>query len=300
MSTPSSLYTPPLYLPFIKHPELVSMATAPLNMRQWIEPDQYFEHYYKNKIAQQNTASQRVYCVLEESKTAQEELRDRLLTHLTQEFPNLYQLDANNTLHHHGQSQIEASQASFWHTSLWVQEDLCILQEVDNEYCLTAASLCSPSEWDLREKIGQPITAIHAPVPRLNQNIGKQIHHLINKLSPLRPYQRFNWSLKDSNQLALHPDREHAASDSLYVRVERQTLTRLPKTNAIAFTIKIYIYPLEQLAAIEGVLPALKQAIEAFTADEVQYKSMQRIYPLFRKQYKSLLDRSPNGDVPRN
>ena len=132
------------------------------------------------------------------------------------------------------------------------------------------------------------MSSIHAPVPELNRTIGKQIQHLFTKLSPLRPYQRFNWSLKDSRQLALFPgdDREH--SESLNLRVERQTLTRLPKTNAIAFTIKIYIYSLEQVAQVEGALPALKLALEGLSPAEIRYKALHLLYPRFREQYKLL------------
>lgn len=284
MSTPT-----PMYLPFINYPEPVSMATSPLDMQQWIEPDGKFEQYYKNKTLLQKTAPQRVYCTLEGSEPAQQELRTRLLDHLTTEFPDIYQLDSNNTLHHHGLSHIEADQANLWQASLWVQEDICILQEIDNEYRLTAASLCAPSEWNLAEKIGQPMSVIHAPVPELNRKIGTQIEHLFRKLSPLRPYQRFNWSLKNTHELALFPDMDRQESDSLFLRIERQTLTRLPKTNAIAFTIRIYIYPLEAVAQVQGALPALKQAIEKLSAAEAQYKSLLKIYPLFRKQCKILL-----------
>lgn len=277
-----------LYLPFIKHPDIVSMATSPLDMQQWIEPDENFERYYQNKIQLQLTAAKHIYAVLDGSEAAQQELRDRLLNHLTSHFPDSYQLTTNKTLQYHGHSQIDADKANLWHTSLWVQEDLCILQDIDNEYRLTAASLCAPSDWNLQEKIGQPISAIHSPVPELNRKIGKQINHLFDKLSPLRPYQRFNWSLKDSNQLALFPGAERPQLDGLFVRVERQTLTRLPKTNAIAFTIKVYNYPLELVAQVKGALPALKAAIDQLSASEAQYKNLIKIYPLFRQQYKAL------------
>ena len=45
------------------------------------------------------------------------------------------------------------------------------------------------------------------------------------------------------------------------LRVELQTLTRLPKTRAILFSFKTYRYPLEEVKA-EGLGPQLADAIE--------------------------------------
>ena len=55
-----------------------------------------------------------------------------------------------------------------------VQEDLCVMQaaledaENAGEYRLTAAALCFPTRWNLREKIGHPMSEIHNPVPGLS------------------------------------------------------------------------------------------------------------------------------------
>ena len=54
---------------------------------------------------------------------------------------------------------------------LWVQEDLCVMEQAPEEaedvgeYRLTAAVLCFPTRWHLREKIGKPMSMIHDPIP---------------------------------------------------------------------------------------------------------------------------------------
>jgi hypothetical protein len=48
-------------------------------------------------------------------------------------------------------------------------------------------------------------------------------------------------------------------------RVELQTLTRLPKTQAILFSFKTYLYSLEDIKA-EGLGPQLAEAIEGLKA----------------------------------
>jgi len=49
------------------------------------------------------------------------------------------------------------------------------------------------------------------------------------------------------------------------LRVELQTLTRLPETKAILFSFKTYLYPLADIKA-EGLGPQLADAIEGLKA----------------------------------
>ena len=57
---------------------------------------------------------------------------------------------------------------------------------------------------------------------------------------------RFNWSLQAYDDLCQRPERGTPVDGSsrLYYRTERQCLTRLPTTGAIAFTIRVYLHPL--------------------------------------------------------
>lgn len=295
----------PLYLPFLKRADVIHMGLSSLQPEQWIEPDELFDDYFQNKTALFNTQPDSVYGELPESLSAQQEFSTRLLSHLTQHHSNRYsvhtsgkeQQKSNDALIFENKTwPIATNEKCLWHSSLWIQDDICLLQEKKGEFILTAASLCAPSEWRLADKLGEPMFNIHAPVPGLNNKIGTQINHVLAKLSPLRPFQRFNWSIKESHQLALIPNQdslETTSEDSsdcsgLYVRVERQTLTRLPKTQAIAFTIRVYIYTLEEVARVDGAINALKKAVESMSAEEVNYKSFASMYPKFRQACKAL------------
>lgn len=50
-------------------------------------------------------------------------------------------------------------------------------------------------------------------------------------------------------------------SPQTYARIELQTLSRLPKTRAILFSFKTYLYPVESLKK-EGLGPQVADAIE--------------------------------------
>ena len=55
------------------------------------------------------------------------------------------------------------------------------------------------------------------------------------------------------------------------LRVERQTLRRLPKTGAIIFTIRVYLTPLEQLVKEPDVPGRLASAIRSWPEDVARY-----------------------------
>ena len=54
--------------------------------------------------------------------------------------------------------------------SLSVPDDLCII-ECKGDQRLLAASICSPSYWNIKSKIGKSLKAIHKPVNSLNEKI---------------------------------------------------------------------------------------------------------------------------------
>ena len=64
---------------------------------------------------------------------------------------------------------------------------------------------------------------------------------------------------------------------TLRLRTERQTLRRLPKSGAILFTIRTYIFPVIELGNERGVPARMASAIRSWPADVAQYKS-QRLY----------------------
>ena len=64
--------------------------------------------------------------------------------------------------------------------SLLIQDDLCLIRS-NGEQELLAASVCSPSYWNVQSKIGKPLTEIHEPVTTLNEKIGDRISTFIRR-----------------------------------------------------------------------------------------------------------------------
>ena len=135
--------------------------------------------------------------------------------------------------------------------ALSVPDDLTVLRSVDadggEQLPFVAGVVCSPSRWRLNEKIGLDMLAVHKPVALYAEHIGAAVDTTLTRLSPEKPIWRSNWTLEDHPALfqPQSPDRplvEHPSD--LWIRIERETLRRLPRTRGILFTIRGFQEPL--------------------------------------------------------
>lgn len=63
------------------------------------------------------------------------------------------------------------------------------------------------------------------------------------------------------------------APSNIRLRTERQTLRRLPKSGAILFTIRTYMFPVTELAKEIGVPARMASAIRSWPPDVAKYKA---------------------------
>jgi hypothetical protein len=278
--------TRPRYIPFQQNTRFLAMGLTRLDPAHWIEPDQDLPAYYHNKLQQRAALGDAVYRALPESQPAQRELHAALLAHLLQNHADNYQRRAANL--HLPQCQLQwdlSAEPSLWQASLWVQDDICLLQDSTAGYRLTAASLCAASFWRLEDKLGHGIDSIHAPVPDYQQQLAPQLSRFFRRLEVERPVWRSNWSLVASPGLNQRSelDVETGADAVLYLRVERQTLRRLPRSRALVFTIRVYVHPLAPVLEQPGVLTGLANALQALSPQQCSYKGLDKLAPALRQ-----------------
>ena len=171
---------------------------------------------------------------------------------------------------------------------LLVQEDLCWLLPSAAGHRLVAAFVAFPARWRLADKIGQPMAAIHGPVPDANARLGGPIERLFATLAVDRPLWRANWSILDDPDLHQpEPKARHrpidAAGGALFVRVERQTLRRLPATGAVLFTIHSFVQPLAEVAADPEAARALADRLDEMPAAMRAYKNLETLRPAVQR-----------------
>ncbi|MFK7870659.1 MAG: DUF3445 domain-containing protein [Roseobacter sp.] len=128
-----------------------------------------------------------------------------------------------------------------------VQEDICIMEKRGDEHVLTAACLCFPASWQLREKAGHPLTAVHDPVEEYDAPLARRVQRLFDGVQVGRPLWRSNLLWYDDPELfqprsVQAPRRiDPGVREAAYQRAERQCILRLPHTKACVFSIHTYV-----------------------------------------------------------
>lgn len=155
------------------------------------------------------------------------------------------------------------------------QEDFLILSrpEGGEEHVLVAGALCFPAGWVLAEKIGRALMRIHVPVVEYDQGLGSRVQRLHDGVKAGAPLIRANWNFHHSPQLFVQvPEAKKAEMRQAranptdwrdaWVRVERQTLMRLPRSGAVVFGVRTLVAPLtgcgpEDWAAMHAIFAGM-------------------------------------------
>ena len=166
-----------------------------------------------------------------------------------------------------------------------VADDVCVLYRDADQWRLGAASVCSPSRWRLSEKIGRTVAEIHEPVPEYAGWYSDTVDTRLDRLSTDRPLWRLNWTIVDDPALFQpHPPAyarapEEVMLSDLTVRVERQTLRRLPATGGIVFTIRTDRAQLSDLATDPSRAADFARTLRTCPAELARYKGWSPMLP---------------------
>ncbi|RPA83071.1 hypothetical protein BJ508DRAFT_324945 [Ascobolus immersus RN42] len=167
-----------------------------------------------------------------------------------------------------------------------VEEDILIMTPVPGPdgdiYVLQAYAVCFPSGYFPTLKAGMTMEEIHKPVPGFKQKLQSSVDRYFRKISTGNVMRRWNWAITldptlfnpGGNHFYPTPEqptpppitKEEFDPDQANLRVEHQTLSRLPESQALIFTMRTYITPLSQIKA-EGLGAALADACEGLDAN---------------------------------
>lgn len=212
-------------------------------------------------------------------RAASQTLLDIQAQYLTETFPDAYAIETDPEF---GQLIVNKSTADKfcihpaeddWHplaiSGLLGQEDICLMKKTSKgTYKLAGGFLATPTHWGLSDFVGANMDTIHRHVAgyhkqakhsrvRLKDTVDKALSDLPEY--PARQIIRNSILMEVNPALALPhgvknkaktKDIKQDIGNRLFIRSERESLTRLPAPNNdfLVFTIKEYVFPLAALA----------------------------------------------------
>lgn len=244
-----------------------------------------------------------IFVALEQSLNAQRECLDLFLDYLPRRYPDLYVYNQElNTI-------TVKCIATTYHIADYydtrplelcvriVQEDLVLMcppsTDVEgiascDSYFMAAAGVVFSSD-NMPQKLGRPLEFLHAPVPGYEQHIRKSMNLTFSKLKPEQPMWRTNWSIAPHGDLEKPEYGSHQSetmrtmsSDgvtlesirSKFLKVEYQTIRRLPKSSYLLFAVNTMIDPLYTIEALPKAASCLAASIRGLSPAMQNYKGI--------------------------
>jgi len=270
--------------------------------------DKTFQHYRNNKIDARNDNLKKYYCTKNLPASHQQYLAQFIIKILIAEYPDLFSLnqcDKNQllTCKLTNEQLLISNHYDLMHSSaihytnlidglvMQIQEDIAIISEDNHISCL---HLMAPNYWSAQDKIGKSFSMIHQDVAGI-ELITKNSKAIIQAMIYRGPFVRFAWGITTDNKLNHHPNSTKAdcnqseygqtdneqtnsgryfdpANPKLYLRVERQTINGLAKIKSALFTIRSYLYNIEDLTNNE--IHCVINAIQSMTQKQLKYKGL--------------------------
>ncbi len=290
-----------VHLSFEPGPYRMAMGLIALPETELIELDDRYGEEMPQRRALLADRPQDVFAAVPGSEAARQETLDRLAAYLPARFPAWFAREGarlHNRLTGETWDLADLPADPLIVAARLVQEDLCIVEaDAAGAILLTAGVVCFPSRWRLTEKIGRPLPMVHERVPFYGDRLARPVDRFMAMVKPGRLAMRLNWSMMDDPALFQPGGKFRTAHNAaitlenagerLFVRVERQTLSRLTASAAVLFTIRVHVYPLVQIAARPAIAARLADAVRALPPEASHYKSL----PPFRDAMLAYLDR---------
>ena len=289
----------PLYRPYRWASADFQLGLRPITPESWILIGADHAEIMRQKRDRLNRFRPYYYRTLTESLPAQRELRDRVTTHLVTDHPESFQrlgslvrsVVTGQTLDLDDDSVEPLLQLSYM-----IEEDFMLLDEDGGIPRITAAANAYSSSGRLVASVGHDMAWTHALVPQLTQKLGTRINRVIGSVHAATPCERFNWQLTPMASVFFPHSDPHAANaaamqhisaelrrdpgragELLWIRVERQTLSRLPDSNATAFSLHTYSDPLSSIRSDLESLRAIRALLTDYTEERWKYSEMDMV-----------------------
>lgn len=169
------------------------------------------------------------------------------------------------------------------------QGDFSIQDQRDGQLYMDAGIITTQADWSLDFDVGMNFFEWHAPVPLAHERgvFDRALKFLLN-MQVGRPVRRLNWTMTINPRLDTSPENYHKwgtdrttvtpqnVGDKVHLRVELQGLWRLPRSNAILFSIRCYMIKMRELVTVPKWARRLPRVLETLPVEIADYKGTTR------------------------
>lgn len=167
------------------------------------------------------------------------------------------------------------------------QGDFVLLDQRENNLFSDAGFITSQADWSLAFNVGMSWHEWHGPVPQMEKmGILERGLKFLLSMQQGSPVRRLNWTMTINPRLDTSP--EHFpewgpdkstvsvlnAGEKAHLRVELQSMFRLPRSNAILFSIRAYLISLNDLATYPRWVKRFHRVLKGLHPDLIEYKGI--------------------------
>ncbi|GLB35130.1 putative IMP dehydrogenase / GMP reductase domain containing protein [Lyophyllum shimeji] len=271
------------------------MALKKMEPDWWIE----LESTYRERIAQRKQLyaeyGKAIIDALPGSEQACKELKEMVIQFLCARYPNQFQVRwgagvfFNRILGTRSKTRTVDALDALEFLLDHVPEDFLITLEDERTglYVLRAAVSCSAVGWRLQEKMGRPLHEIHEPVPDYKEKMQFSMDRYFSKMPCDKPIQRGSWSFEIGQPLYSQPGDPHyklresqtheLRVEDVCLRVDWQTLRRLPRSRAIVFNFKALFTPVTHFREEPYIPKLVAKILREGRKPILEYKSTRHV-----------------------
>lgn len=261
-----------------------TMGMSVLDLDDWIEADAHLPRYLEEKERLLAAGRAAVFRAEDDTQEAQAEVLTLIAEHLPARFPAIYARAGSSIAVKPAGRTLDLADGAppLLTAARLVQEDLVLMRKGPLGHRFVAGAVAFPSSWSIADKFGKTLDGMHIPVPGYADLMAQRVNRIFDNLKTEQPVARFGWSLYADDDLRHEAPRPRPAgwpsmSLGMYLRLERQTLRRLPVSGDILFTIRIYIDPVDALRSHpEGrdLAAGILRDIKGLNEPQLRYRSL--------------------------
>ncbi|WP_420598587.1 heme-dependent oxidative N-demethylase family protein [Neptuniibacter sp.] len=185
-----------------------------------------------------------------------------------------------------------------------VQGDFALLDQREGDLFLDAGIITCPADWSLAFDAGMNFTEWHGPVPMAHsEGIFERALKYLTAIQVGKPVRRMNWTMTVNARMDTSPETYHEwghertsvtpenVAEKVYLRVELQVLDRMPRSNALMFSIRTYLMSLEDIVTNPEWAKRMHRVMKTLPAPLIDYKGLTRYHGMV-VEYLSQFDKA--------